>query len=140
MTSNVGSQWIQELTGKDDAEMERRVMDILRDTFKPEFLNRIDEITIFNSLGPEEIKKIVDIQMRFLKKRLESNKINLELTERAKEFLAKTGFDQVYGARPLKRTIQHLVQDPLAVKILEGNIKEGNKVTMDVKDNELIFQ
>ena len=78
--------------------------------------------------------------MTFLRKRLENNKINLELTERAKEFLANTGFDPVYGARPLKRTIQHLIQDPLAMKILEGSIKEGNKVTMDVKENELVFQ
>jgi ATP-dependent Clp protease ATP-binding subunit ClpB len=140
MTSNVGSQWIQDLTGKDDAEMEKRVLDALRGTFRPEFLNRIDEIIIFNSLGPEEIKKIVGIQMNYLRKRLENNKITLELTEKAKEFLANTGFDPVYGARPLKRTIQHLVQDPLAMKILEGSIQEGNRIKMDVKDGEVIFQ
>jgi ATP-dependent Clp protease ATP-binding subunit ClpB len=140
MTSNVGSQWIHELTGKDDAEMEKRILDALRGTFRPEFLNRIDEIIIFNSLGPEEIKKIVGIQMNFLRKRLENNKITLELTEKAKEFLANTGFDPVYGARPLKRTIQHLVQDPLAMKLLEGSIKEGNRIEMDVQDGEVIFQ
>jgi ATP-dependent Clp protease ATP-binding subunit ClpB len=140
MTSNVGSQWIQDLTGKDDAEMEKRVMDALRGTFRPEFLNRVDEIIIFNSLGLEEIKKIVGIQMNYLSKRLENNKITIELTDRAKEFLANTGFDPVYGARPLKRTIQHLVQDPLAMKILEGSIQEGNRIEMDVRDGEVIFQ
>ena len=140
MTSNVGTQLIQELAGKDNAEMERRVMGVLRSTFKPEFLNRIDEIIIFNSLGPEEIKRSVDIQLNFLRKRLENNKINLELTERAKEFLATTGFDPVYGARPLKRTIQHLIQAPLAMKILEGGIREENKVTVDANDNGLVFQ
>jgi len=140
MTSNVGSQWIQGLTGKDDAEMEKRVMDALRGTFRPEFLNRVDEIIIFNSLGPEEIKKIVGIQMNYLSKRLENNKITLELTDRAKEFLANTGFDPVYGARPLKRTIQRLVQDPLAMKILEGSIQEGNRIEMDVRDGEVIFR
>jgi len=140
LTSNVGSQWIQDLTGKDDAEMEKRVLDALRRTFRPEFLNRIDEIIIFNSLGPEEIKKIVGIQMNYLIKRLKNNKITLELTEKAKEFLANTGFDPVYGARPLKRTIQHLVQDPLAMKILEGSIQEGNRIEMDVRDGEVIFR
>jgi ATP-dependent Clp protease ATP-binding subunit ClpB len=140
MTSNVGSQWIQELTGKDSAEMEKRVMEVLRSTFKPEFLNRLDEIIIFNSLGPEEIKKIVEIQTDFLGKRLAGNKITLELTDGAKEFLANTGFDPVYGARPLKRTIQHLIQDPLAMKILEGSIAEGSHVTVDAKDGDLVFQ
>ena len=91
MTSNVGSQWIRDLGGKDEAEMEKRVTDALRNTFRPEFLNRIDETIIFNSLGPEEIKKIVGIQMGFLAKRLEDNKISLELTERAEDFLANTG-------------------------------------------------
>ena len=140
MTSNVGSQWIQDLAGKDEAEMERRVMEALRATFKPEFLNRIDEIIIFNSLGPEEIKKIVDIQIGLLAKRLEPQKITIELTPAAKDLLAKTGFDPVYGARPLKRTIQHLIQDPLATKILEGSIKEGDHVVIDSKDGEIVFR
>ncbi|MCJ7685892.1 MAG: ATP-dependent chaperone ClpB, partial [Desulfobacteraceae bacterium] len=118
MTSNVGSQFIQEMGGKDRGEMEKAVMDLLRATFKPEFLNRIDDIVIFNTLGPEEIKEIVGIQIDLLSKRLEANKISLKLTDRAEEFLANTGFDPVYGARPLKRAIQRYVQDPLAVKIL----------------------
>ncbi|MBW1732125.1 MAG: AAA family ATPase [Deltaproteobacteria bacterium] len=140
MTSNIGSQWIQELAGKDEKEMERRVMEALRATFKPEFLNRVDEIVIFNSLGPDEIKKIVDIQIGLLAKRLEPQKITIELTPDAKELLANTGFDPVYGARPLKRTIQHLIQDPMATKILEGSIKEGDHVVIDAKDGEIVFK
>ena len=140
MTSNVGSQYIHELNGKDNREKERRVMDALRATFRPEFLNRIDEIVIFNSLGTEEIKKIVDIQVKLLSKRLEGAKIKLDLTERARDFLAEAGFDPVYGARPLKRTIQHQIQDPLAMKILEGSVQEGNRVKVDVKDGEVVFE
>jgi len=140
MTSNVGSQWMQELEGREDKETEKRVMDALRQTFRPEFLNRIDDIIMFNSLGPEEIKKIVDIQLGYLQKRLEGSKITLELTEKAKEFLANTGFDPVYGARPLKRTIQHLIQDPLAMKILDGSVREGIRVTVDVEDGEVVFR
>ena len=140
MTSNVGTQWIQELGDTNSPEMEKRVMDALRSTFKPEFLNRIDEIVIFNSLGAEEIKKIVEIQMGLLAKRLEASKITLELTDKAKEFIANSGFDPVYGARPLKRTIQHLVQDPLAMKILDGSVKEGDHLRMDVRDGNLVFE
>ncbi len=140
MTSNVGSQWIQELAGKDEAEIGGRVMDALRSTFRPEFLNRIDEIIIFNSLGPEEIKKIVTIQMGLLSKRLEDSKITLELSDNAKAFLANTGFDPVYGARPLKRTIQHLIQDPLAMQLLDGSIKEGDHVKVTTGDGKLVFK
>ncbi|MBW1943942.1 MAG: ATP-dependent chaperone ClpB [Deltaproteobacteria bacterium] len=140
MTSNVGSQWMQELQGREDGEMETKIMDALRQTFRPEFLNRIDEIIIFNSLGLDEIKKIVDIQLGYLERRLESSKIALELTEEAKEYLAHTGFDPVYGARPLKRTIQHLIQDPLAMKILDGSVREGEKVTVDMADGQIVFR
>jgi len=140
MTSNVGSQWINDLKEKDPKELEERVMDALRSTFRPEFLNRIDELIIFNSLGKAEIIKIVDIQIGLLKKRLEENKITLELTDRAREFLANTGFDPVYGARPLKRTIQRYVQDALAVKILDGSISEGSHVKMDVKGGAVVFE
>jgi len=139
MTSNVGSQWIQEQGGKDNPDTEKQVMDALRATFRPEFLNRIDEIVMFNSLGPEEIQKIVGIQIEILGTRLEANKISLELTDEAKEFLARTGFDPVYGARPLKRTIQHLIQDPLAVKILEGSVKDGDHIKVDVRDGQVVF-
>jgi ATP-dependent Clp protease ATP-binding subunit ClpB len=139
MTSNVGSQFIQEMKGQDSSEMEKTVMDVLRATFKPEFLNRIDEIVIFNSLGPEEIRKIVAIQIGLLSKRLEANKITLTLTDRAQAFLATTGFDPAYGARPLKRVIQHTIQDPLAVKILGGSVKEGDHVTIDTVDGKVVF-
>jgi ATP-dependent Clp protease ATP-binding subunit ClpB len=139
MTSNVGSQIIQEMQGKSSEEMEKAVMEILRATFKPEFLNRIDEIVTFNSLGPEEIKKIVGIQIGLLSKRLEANKINLKLTDAAETFLAETGFDPVYGARPLKRAIQHYIQDPLAMKILEGSVKEGDQIAADIKDGQITF-
>lgn len=140
MTSNVGSQWIQELGGRDPEEAERRVMEALRATFKPEFLNRIDEIVIFNSLGTEEIKKIVEIQVNLLAKRLAATKITLSLTDAAKAFIARSGFDPVYGARPLKRTIQRLLQDPLAVKILEGSVKEGDQVIVDLQDGQIVFR
>jgi len=139
MTSNVGSQFIQEMRGRDIREMERAVMDALRATFKPEFLNRIDETVIFNALGPEEIRRIVGIQINLLSQRLEANKITLKLTDRAEAFLANTGFDPVYGARPLKRAIQHFLQDPLAVRILEGSVKEGDHVTVDAVDGKVVF-
>ncbi|MEW6665778.1 MAG: ATP-dependent chaperone ClpB [Thermodesulfobacteriota bacterium] len=140
MTSNVGSQWIHEWNGRESQEMEKRVTEALRSTFRPEFLNRIDEMVIFNALGHEEIKRIVDIQMRLLGRRLEGAKIRLDLSEKAREFLASAGFDPVYGARPLKRTIQNLIQNPLSMKILEGGVKEGDLVKVDVANGEIVFR
>ncbi len=140
MTSNIGSQWIQDLAGRDPQEMERRVMEALRATFKPEFLNRIDEIVIFNSLNREQIRKIVEIQIKQLAKRLEEKHISIELTDAAKDLLAEKGYDPVYGARPLKRVIQKLIQDPLAVKILDGSFKEGDHVIVDVQNGEIVFK
>jgi ATP-dependent Clp protease ATP-binding subunit ClpB len=139
MTSNLGSQYIQELAESNRKEMERRVMAALRDAFKPEFLNRVDETIIFNSLGREEIKSIVEIQLRRLRQNLANRKLDLEISERAKALLADKGYDPVYGARPLKRTIQRLIQDPLAVKILEGEFKEGDRVKIDSDGEALIF-
>jgi ATP-dependent Clp protease ATP-binding subunit ClpB len=139
MTSNLGSQYILELGAKDRKEMERRVNAALRDAFKPEFLNRVDETIIFNNLGREEIKSIVEIQLKRLRRNLAARKMALEITERAKELIADSGFDPVYGARPLKRTIQRLIQDPLAVKILAGEFKEGDRVKVDSQGGELIF-
>jgi ATP-dependent Clp protease ATP-binding subunit ClpB len=139
MTSNLGSQYIQDLAARDRKEMERLVSAALREAFKPEFLNRIDETIIFNNLGREEIKSIVEIQLRRLRQNLASKKLALEVTDRAKAFIAEKGYDPVYGARPLKRTIQRLIQDPLAVKILEGEFKEGDRVVIDSDGNELVF-
>lgn len=139
MTSNVGSQWIQNLNNDNSEEIYKHVMDALRSQFKPEFLNRIDEIIIFNRLGIEQIKQIVDIQLERLKSRLVSKNIDIVLTLKAKEFLANIGFDPVYGARPLRRAIQQQVLDPLALKILEGQFKEGNTIKVDEKNSELLF-
>jgi ATP-dependent Clp protease ATP-binding subunit ClpB len=140
MTSNLGSQFIQELGERDRKEMERRVTAALRDAFKPEFLNRVDEIVIFNALGREEIKHIVEIQLRRLERLLADRKMSLEVTERAKTLLAEKGYDPVYGARPLKRTIQRLIQDPLALKILDGKFGEGDKIAVDAAGGELVFR
>ncbi len=137
MTSNLGSQWIQELS--DEEEIRERVMEALRAHFRPEFLNRVDEVIIFHRLSLSHLKQIVEIQIKRLQKRLEERKITLTLTEPAKELLARRGFDPVYGARPLKRTIQRLIQDPLARKLLEGEVQEGEAVTVDVAGGELIF-
>ncbi|MEK6681579.1 MAG: ATP-dependent chaperone ClpB [Nitrospirota bacterium] len=140
MTSNIGSQHIQELRGKDEDEMRRRVMDALREQFRPEFLNRVDDIIIFHPLGMEQLKTIVEIQLRRLKKRLADKKIEIELTDKAKEYLAKEGFDPVYGARPLKRIIQRDIQNPLALKLIDGTFKEGDKVRVDAEKGKLVFE
>ena len=140
MTSNIGSQWIKELGGRDEEEMRRRVMEALEAHFRPEFLNRVDEIIIFHSLTLEDIERIVDIQLADMRRRLGQRCIKLELTEAAKLKLAEEGFDPVYGARPLKRTLQRRVQDPLAQRILEGEFAEGDTVLVDVEDGELAFR
>jgi len=139
MTSNLGSQYIQDLASRDRKEMERLVTAALRDAFKPEFLNRVDEAIIFNNLGREEIKSIVEIQLKRLRQNLANRKLALDITDRAKAFIAEKGYDPVYGARPLKRTIQRLIQDPLAVKILEGGFKEGDRVRIDSDGDALTF-
>jgi ATP-dependent Clp protease ATP-binding subunit ClpB len=100
----------------------------------------VDDIVMFNSLGLDEIKRIVDIQFARLKQRLEEKHIELALTDKAKELLAREGFDPTYGARPLKRTIQQKVLDPLAMKLLDGEIKEGDKVTVTVRSGEIVFE
>jgi ATP-dependent Clp protease ATP-binding subunit ClpB len=142
MTSNIGSQWIMDLGEKDYEEMRRRVMDAVKAHFKPEFLNRVDELVIFHSLGLEQIKAIVEIQVKKLEKRLLERRIQFKMTERAKEWLAKEGFDPAYGARPLKRVIQKEIQDKLALRILEGKFKDGSTITAEVDDRkgELVFR
>jgi len=131
MTSNLGSQTIKELS-QDYETMEKEVRKILESHFKPEFLNRIDEVIIFKPLSKETILKIVDLQIDLLRQRLADKNINLEIKPKAKELLAERGFDPVYGARPLKRVIQRDIQNPLAMKILAGEFKEGETAVIDV--------
>ena len=131
MTSNVGSQWIQD-PSLDDEEKKNRSMDALRATFKPEFLNRIDDTIMFSALKLEDIHKIVDIQLGLIDKRLRERKMSIELTEKAKNYIAEQGYSQVYGARPLKRSLQKLILDPLAMEILAGKFSEGDKILIDL--------
>ncbi len=137
MTSNVASDLIQELAGRDDdAHLKNRLMDALRRTFRPEFLNRIDETVIFHSLGKEQIRAIVDIQLRDLTRRLAERKLTLEVNDEAKERLAEQGFDPVFGARPLKRTIQRALENPLALEVLAGHFHEGDEVVVRPNTND----
>ena len=136
MTSNIGSQWITELGEKDEKEMNKRIEEAMKNNFKPEFLNRVDDIIIFHRLGIEEIEKIVNIQIEDLGKILSARKLSVEISGNARKLLAKEGFDPVYGARPLKRVIQNEVQNVLAMKLLNGEIKEGDTVSIDVTGPE----
>jgi ATP-dependent Clp protease ATP-binding subunit ClpB len=138
MTSNIGSQFIVEEESREARS--RLVMDALRAHFRPEFLNRVDEIIIFDRLSEDDLKKIVEIQLRRLSKRLEQQKITLDLSESAKELLAREGYDPVYGARPLRRTIQKEILDPLSIDILEGKVREGQTVHVDAKNGALEFR
>ncbi len=135
MTSNLGSDYIQELVS-DPAAMTEKVMETVRGSFKPEFLNRIDETIIFRPLGIDQIKEIVDIQVEHLRQRLKEHNMTLDLTDDAKNVIAEKGYDPVYGARPLKRTIQRLIQNPLATEVLKGNFLRGDHVVIDVNDNK----
>jgi ATP-dependent Clp protease ATP-binding subunit ClpB len=140
MTSNIGSHFIAESAAEGlDERIQRQVMDALRGHFRPEFINRLDEIIIFHALSREEMRSIIDIQLRGLMKRLEDRKIHIELTDRAKDQLIAEGYDPTYGARPLKRTIQRKVLDPLAMRVLQGDFKEGDTVKIDAAGGELRF-
>ena len=132
MTSNVGSQAIAELSGKDDEEMRRQVNEAMRQTFRPEFLNRIDDIVVFHPLGMEQIQKIVDIQLADVRARLAKERMTLSVTPAATQMLAVGGLDPVFGARPLKRLIQREVVDAIASAIIDGTVHEGDQVTIDV--------
>jgi ATP-dependent Clp protease ATP-binding subunit ClpB len=150
MTSNLGSQYIAESAGQDpDRRSEgaalnegtrRKVMETLREHFRPEFLNRIDEIIFFHSLGREHLKQIVDIQIHGLIKRLEERKIHVQLSDAAKELLVREGYDPIYGARPLKRTIQRRILDPLALRVLEGDFREGDTIVVEAAGDEIRFE
>jgi len=134
MTSNIGSQWITEVSAGDYALMKERVMEAARGHFKPEFLNRVDEMIIFRTLTEKDLERIVDLQLAYLARRTEAQGIVLEFTDKLKETLAKEGYDPVYGARPLKRLIQRKVQDELALYILKGEVHEGDEVTVDANE------
>ncbi len=136
MTSNVGSRWIKEL-GAEGARSQ--VMEELDHTFRPEFLNRIDDIILFESLSREHLRNIVDIQVGRLSKLLQERQMNISLTDEARVYLADIGYDPVYGARPLKRAIQRYLQDPLSLAVLEGNFGEGTTIKIDAVDNKLVF-
>ena len=147
MTSNLGSHYIAEAStgsteegGRLTEGVKRQVTETLRQQFRPEFLNRIDEVIFFHALGLDHMKTIVDIQIRGLLKRLEDRKIHVELSSAAKAFLVSEGYDPMYGARPLKRTIQRRVLDPVAMRVLEGEFREGDRITVDVGDNGLRFE
>ena len=138
MTSNLGSTLIQQaeqLEGIKD-----QIMDLLKATFKPEFLNRVEEIITFNRLGKEEILKIVDIQLEILAARLEEQDVHIQVTDKAKAHVAEVGFDPLYGARPLKRTLQNLIQNPLAKSIIAGEVHGGQAITVDKAKDGLIFR
>jgi len=139
MTSNIGSQFIAEHSGDLTEGIRRQVTEALRQHFRPEFINRIDEIIFFHALALEHMKDIVDIQIHGLLKRLEERKIRVELSESAKAYIVSEGYDPMYGARPLKRTIQRRVLDPLALRVLEGDFREGDRVIVDVEDGGLTF-
>lgn len=139
MTSNIGSQIIQEYSGKDDPGMEDAVFEILRKSFRPEFLNRIDETIIFRNLTEDQIAKIVDIQLSRLSKRLAERRITFEITESAQKMLAIMGFDPVYGARPLKRVIQRQIENRLSMEIIKGNYPDGSNILIDSDDSGILF-
>jgi ATP-dependent Clp protease ATP-binding subunit ClpB len=140
MTSNVGSQWIQDHGTSNRSEMEKRVMEALRAGFKPEFLNRIDETIIFHNLTADQIKAIVDIQIARLARRLEEHKLRLELTDAAKDFIRERGYDPVYGARPLKRAIQKHIENRLSLEMLRGHLQEGTLIRGDVAEGQIVFR
>jgi ATP-dependent Clp protease ATP-binding subunit ClpB len=137
MTSNLGSHHFREVADPD--KVRGLVLEELRQHLRPEFLNRIDEVIVFANLGLAEITRIVDIQVAHLRKRLGDKRIGLQLTEAARALLAREGFDPVFGARPLKRTIQRRVQDPLALRILEGEFAEDDTVRVDAVRDALVF-
>ncbi|MEK7195216.1 MAG: AAA family ATPase, partial [Patescibacteria group bacterium] len=148
MTSNVGSQYLKGMsrmgfgfTEEDSGAVgyKSKVMDALKENFRPEFLNRIDEIVIFNPLSVEDIKKIVDIQFDLIEKKLGLKKIKIGIEDRVKEYLLKEGFSSEFGARPLKRLIQKVILDKLADKIIRGELKDGGKVRIALKGDSLVF-
>jgi ATP-dependent Clp protease ATP-binding subunit ClpB len=143
MTSNLGSQRIQELGGQDDSNydaMKAAVMEVVSQHFRPEFINRVDDIVVFHPLNEAQLREIVGIQLEYLRQRLSERDMELELSAAALEKLAQAGYDPVYGARPLKRAIQQRIENPLAQAILGGDVAPGDKVSVDVEDDEIVFR
>ena len=141
MTSNIGSDYILDVAG-DDSKYEmmyKRVTEALRSHFRPEFLNRVDDIILFHTLSKTELRQIVSIQVKRIERLLGDQKINLELSEAAKNYIADVGYDPVYGARPLKRAIQRELENPLANKLLENTFVEGDTIVIDCVDNSMSF-
>jgi ATP-dependent Clp protease ATP-binding subunit ClpB len=138
LTSNLGSQYLANMTeGQSVADVEPQVMEVVRGHFRPEFLNRLDEIILFHRLAQEHMAPIVDLQVARVQKLLNDRKIMLDLTDAARRWLGRVGYDPVYGARPLKRAIQRYLQDPLADKLLQGEVPDGSKVRIDEGDGAL---
>jgi ATP-dependent Clp protease ATP-binding subunit ClpB len=141
MTSNLGSQMIQELAGEERYdEMKSAVMEVVGSHFRPEFINRVDDVVVFHPLSRDHIRKIVDIQLGYLHDRLAERDMRIELSAAARDRLADAGFDPVYGARPLKRAIQQQVENPLAQEILQGKFKPGDVIEVGISDDRLAFQ
>jgi ATP-dependent Clp protease ATP-binding subunit ClpC len=147
MTSNVGTSFVRRsgalgfagMRDPDEAADHKRIEEELKNTFRPEFLNRIDEIIIFEPLSLEDVIQIVDLQMQEVRERLEDHGLAIDLTDAAKEWLAKHGYDEDFGARPLKRALQRYVESPLSVKLLEGDFTKKDHVLVDAQDGELVF-
>jgi ATP-dependent Clp protease ATP-binding subunit ClpB len=140
MTSNIGSQWIRDLAGEEnEAKMRERVTEVLQRELLPEFLNRIDEVVIFHPLSREHLQAIVELQLADLRRRLAERRLGIDLTDAAKARLAEEGYDPVYGARPLRRVIQQRIENPLSLRILEGDFAEGQTVSVDVDGAAFTF-
>lgn len=141
MTSNIGSEYILDVSGDDSQyeEMRKRVMDSLRRHFRPEFLNRIDDLILFHSLDRSELRQIVAIQIKRIESLLADQKINIRLTPAAQIHIAEAGYDPTYGARPLKRAIQRELENPIATKLLENTFTEGDTIVVTVQDGQLLF-
>jgi ATP-dependent Clp protease ATP-binding subunit ClpB len=133
MTSNVGSSALFELSSTDPERARKEALEALRGMFRPEFLNRVDDIVMFNPLGRDQLEKIVDLQLESVLKRLADRNVHIELTPAARSLILAEGYDPAYGARPLRRTVQRLVQDPLALEILDGKILPGDTVRVDAE-------
>jgi ATP-dependent Clp protease ATP-binding subunit ClpB len=142
MTSNVGSTAIFELAANDPKHAREQAMEALRGVFRPEFLNRVDDIVIFSPLGQDQLEKIIGLQLLQVEKLLAERHLTLHLTKAARELLFREGYDPAYGARPLKRAIQRLIQDPLAMRILDGSVLPGDTVLVDAdrKSGEMKFE